>query len=249
MPFIYSSQTRQLNLRFSLSFTPLPRCLNPAAQEHRTAVASSGFTVFLIFWLLLSLLDPLVMALGLNLDFSCSNHQSLGRMGIKTQLGTETGKYHFSINMLMTLSWLLWAPNDFPPSLTDGRELTPPFFCTIMLSSALNLGCFWRELLLCKNEAQCCCCSMLITINWFLKKYHAINIAKMVVFWGFPSESINLIKAQAGRLKKSLWGADHLRQCQDLHQLQQFKIRTFQFQGRLYDTLRCSVPYWNSFSQ
>lgn len=131
----------------------------------------------------------------------------------------------------------------FPSQSDRWKRTDTSFFCTIMLSSALNLGCFWKELLLCKNEAQCCCCCFyaLITINWFLKKYHAINTAKMVVFWGLPSESIHLTKAEAGR-KKSLWGADHLRQCQNLHQLQQFK-------GMLYDTLRCSAPDCNSFSQ
>lgn len=49
-------------------------------------------------------------------------------------------------------------------------------------------------------------------------------------------------------MKESPWGADHLRQSQDLHQLQQFKIRTFQFKGRLYDILKLSIFNWNSFS-
>lgn len=253
IPFIYPSQTRQLNS--SLSFLSLLSLsvwiLQPRNTEQVCVRLSETLQVSLVFWFSNSFCHSWApwSCPRLNLDFSCSNHQSLGRLGIKTQPGTKTGKYYFSINMLITLSWLLWAPNDFPPRLRDGREQTYPFFCTIMLSSALNLGCFWKKLLLCKNEAQSCCSSLLITINWFMKKYHAINIAKMLVFWGFPSESINLIEAQAGRLKKSLWGADHLRQCQNLHQLQQFKIRTFQFQGRLYNTLRGSAPYWNSFSQ
>lgn len=55
------------------------------------------------------------------------------------------------------------------------------------------------------------------------------------------------MKSQAGRMKKSPWGADQLRQGQDLHQFQQFKIRAFQFKGRLYDILKFSAPYWNCF--
>lgn len=50
-------------------------------------------------------------------------------------------------------------------------------------------------------------------------------------------------------MNKSPWGPDQLRHSQDLHQFQQFKIRTFQFKGRLYDILKFSAPYWNSSSQ
>lgn len=139
MPFIYPSQTRQVNS--SLSFPSL-LSLSVWILQPRNTEQQYTHQVSLVFWFCSSFCHSWAPWLCPRAEFASgdSNHQSLGRLGIKTQPGTETGKYYFSINTLMTLSWLLWAPNDFPPSLRDGRELICPFFCTINAVISLKFG-------------------------------------------------------------------------------------------------------------